>query len=56
MMVDIAGTDIRNVYIRARYESQAAKKRKVTTKLLTPELNPSAQRCLIRFIIGDFAS
>jgi hypothetical protein len=23
---------------------------------LTPELNPSAQRCLKRFFIGDFAS
>jgi hypothetical protein len=23
--------------------------------LLTPELNPSAQRCLTRFFIGDFA-
>jgi hypothetical protein len=23
---------------------------------LTPELNPSAQRCLTRFFIGDFAS
>jgi hypothetical protein len=23
---------------------------------LTPELNPSAQRCLIRFFTGDFAS
>jgi hypothetical protein len=25
-------------------------------KPLTPELNPSAQRCLTRFFIGDFAS
>jgi hypothetical protein len=23
---------------------------------LTPELNPSAQRCLIKFFTGDFAS
>jgi hypothetical protein len=23
---------------------------------LTPELNPSAQRCLTRFFTGDFAS
>jgi hypothetical protein len=23
---------------------------------LTPELNPSAQRCLTRFFAGDFAS
>jgi hypothetical protein len=23
---------------------------------LTPELNPSAQRCVIRFFTGDFAS
>jgi hypothetical protein len=23
---------------------------------LTPELNPSAQRCLMRFVTGDFAS
>jgi hypothetical protein len=23
---------------------------------LTPELNPSAQRCLTRYFIGDFAS
>jgi hypothetical protein len=23
---------------------------------LTPELNPSAQRCLTRFFIGDFSS
>jgi hypothetical protein len=23
---------------------------------LTPELNPSAQRCLTRFLTGDFAS
>jgi hypothetical protein len=23
---------------------------------LTPELNPSMQRCLIRFFTGDFAS
>jgi hypothetical protein len=23
---------------------------------LTPELNPSVQRCLTRFFIGDFAS
>jgi hypothetical protein len=25
-------------------------------KLLTPELNPSAQRCLTGFFTGDFAS
>jgi hypothetical protein len=25
-------------------------------KRLTPELNPSAQRCLTRFFTGDFAS
>jgi hypothetical protein len=28
----------------------------VTINPLTPELNPSAQRCLTRFFIGDFAS
>jgi len=26
MMVDIAGTDIRNIYIRVRYESPVTKK------------------------------
>jgi hypothetical protein len=26
------------------------------TTPLTPELNPSAQRCLTRFFTGDFAS
>jgi hypothetical protein len=25
-------------------------------KPLTPELNPSAQRCMTRFFTGDFAS
>jgi hypothetical protein len=28
----------------------------VAINTLTPELNPSAQRCLRRFITGDFAS
>jgi hypothetical protein len=27
-----------------------------TINPLTPELNPSAQRCLTRFFTGDFAS
>jgi hypothetical protein len=27
-----------------------------TVNPLTPELNPSAQRCLMRFFTGDFAS
>jgi hypothetical protein len=27
-----------------------------TINPLTPELNPSAQRCLMRFFTGDFAS
>jgi hypothetical protein len=30
--------------------------REKNIKPLTPELNPSAQRCLTRFFIGDFAS
>jgi hypothetical protein len=29
---------------------------KFTFNPLTPELNPSAQRCLTRFFTGDFAS
>jgi hypothetical protein len=28
----------------------------ITSNPLTPELNPSAQRCLTRFVTGDFAS
>jgi hypothetical protein len=28
----------------------------LTINPLTPELNPSAQRCLTRFITGDFVS
>jgi hypothetical protein len=30
--------------------------RKKAFNPLTPELNPSAQRCLTRFFTGDFAS
>ena len=32
MMVDIAGTNVRNIYKRVRYESPVAKKLKVTAK------------------------
>jgi hypothetical protein len=28
----------------------------IAINLLTPELNPSAQRCLTKFFTGDFAS
>jgi len=35
MMVDIAGTDIRNVYITAWNESPVAKERKDTAKRVT---------------------
>jgi hypothetical protein len=31
-------------------------KRYVSVHPLTPELNPSTQRCLTRFFTGDFAS
>jgi hypothetical protein len=36
--------------------SQLSAKRQRHVNSLTPELNPSAQRCLTRFFTGDFAS
>jgi hypothetical protein len=39
-----------------KLKTRARKNQNYCFKPLTPELNPSAQRCLTRFFTGDFGS
>jgi hypothetical protein len=43
-------------FLRPWIMNKVHKMNVLTFNPLTPELNPSAQRCLTRFLTGDFAS